>query len=73
MITPPDKAGKELTWVHITISNAKRNLLNSYQHVDDLFLQNYLNEVTYKLNQRYFGEKLFDRLLIACASFSWAA
>jgi len=65
-ITPPDKAGKELPWVHITISNAKRNLLNSYHHVDDIFLQNYLDEFTYKLNRRYFGEKLFERLLIAC-------
>jgi hypothetical protein len=25
----------------------------------------YLNEFVYKLNRRYFGEKLFDRLLIA--------
>jgi hypothetical protein len=25
----------------------------------------YLNEFVYKLNRRYFGEKLFDRLIIA--------
>jgi hypothetical protein len=29
------------------------------------YLQNYLNEFVYKLNRRYFGEKLFERLIIA--------
>lgn len=72
-ITPPKEASKEFPWVHITISNAKRNLLNSYHHVSDVFLQNYLDEFTYKLNRRYFGDKLFDRLLVACLSFNWAA
>ncbi|MFA5816928.1 MAG: IS1595 family transposase [Bacteroidales bacterium] len=49
-VVEPDQAGTELPWVHITISNAKRNLLNSYHHIDDTFLQNYLDEFTYKLN-----------------------
>ena len=68
---PPEKAGKELPWVHIAISNAKRNLLNNFHHIDDTYLQNYLDEFTYRLNRRYFGEKLFERLLIACISFCW--
>ncbi|MBT4399619.1 MAG: IS1595 family transposase [Bacteroidetes bacterium] len=67
----PKDAGKELPWVHIAISNAKRCMLSAYHHVDDKYLQNYLNEYTYKLNRRYFGDKLFERLLIACISFSW--
>jgi len=29
------------------------------------YLQLYLNEFICKLNRRYFGEKLFDRLVIA--------
>jgi len=29
------------------------------------YLQNYLNEFVYKLNRRYFGNRLFDRLIIA--------
>ena len=29
------------------------------------YLQLYLNEFIYKLNRRYFGDKLFDRLVIA--------
>lgn len=54
-----------LKWVHIAISNAKRNLLGNYHKIKGKYLQLYLNEFVYKLNRRYFGEKLFDRLVIA--------
>lgn len=54
-----------LRWVHIFISNAKRNLLGNYHKIKGKYLQAYLNEFVYKLNRRYFGEKLFDRLIIA--------
>ena len=61
-----DKLTKEtLRWVHITISNAKRNFLGNYHKIKGKYLQLYLNEFVYKLNRRYFGEKLFDRLVIA--------
>lgn len=61
-----DKLTKEtLRWVHITISNAKRNFLGNYHKIKGKYLQMYLNEFVYKLNRRYFGEKLFDRLIIA--------
>ena len=65
-----EKSTRELTtetlrWVHITISNAKRNLLGNYHKIKGKYLQLYLNEFVYKLNRRYFGEKLFDRLVIA--------
>lgn len=61
---------KTLKWVHITISNAKRNLLGNYHKIKGKYLQLYLNEFAYKLNRRYFGEKLFDRLVIASISYS---
>lgn len=61
-----EKLTKEtLRWVHITISNAKRNLLGNYHKIKGKYLQLYLNEFVYKLNRRYFGERLFDRLIIA--------
>ena len=65
-----EKSNKETTeetlkWVHITISNAKRNFLGNYHNIKGKYLQLYLNEFIYKLNRRYFGEKLFDRLIIA--------
>jgi transposase-like protein len=54
-----------LKWVHIFISNAKRNLLGNYHKIKRKNLQLYLNEFVYKLNRRYFGDKIFDRLVIA--------
>jgi len=60
--------GKALPWVHIAISNAKRMLLDIYHDIKPEYLQNYLNEFCYKFNRRYFGENLFDRLIIASVS-----
>lgn len=54
-----------LKWVHITISNAKRNFVGTYHKIKRKYLQLYLNEFVYKLNRRYFGEKIFNRLVIA--------
>jgi len=54
-----------LKWVHIAISNAKRTLLGNYHKIKRKYLQLYLNEFIYKLNRRYLGQKLFDRLVIA--------
>ena len=56
-----------LKWVHIAISNAKRNLLGVYHKIKGKYLQAYLDEFCYKLNRRYFGERLFDRLVLAVA------
>lgn len=65
-----EKSTKETTsttlkWVHIAIANAKRNFLGIYHKIKGKYLQNYLNEFVYKLNRRYFGEGLFDRLAVA--------
>ena len=54
-----------LKWIHITISNHKRNLLGNYHKTKGKYSQLYLNEFIYKLNRRYFKDKLFDRLVIA--------
>ena len=60
-----ESTAESLRWVHIFISNDKRNLLGNYHKVKGKYLQLYLNEFVYKLNRRYFGEKLFDRIVIA--------
>ena len=61
-----EKLTKEtLRRVHITISNAKRNLLGNHHKIKGKYLQLYLNEFVYKLNRRYFGDRLFERLVIA--------
>ncbi len=68
-VIPKDKIGEVLPWVHIAISNAKRQLINTFHDVKPEFLQNYLDEFCYKFNRRYFGEALFGRLLVACVSY----
>lgn len=66
-----EKTTKEtLKWVHIAISNAKRNFVGTYYKIKKKYLQLYLNEFVYKLNRRYFGEKIFDRLVIASITAS---
>jgi NAD-dependent dihydropyrimidine dehydrogenase PreA subunit len=70
-----EKSTKESTketlrWVHIFISNAKRNLLGNYHKIKGKYLQLYLNEFVYKLNRRYFGERLFDRVVVAAITGS---
>ncbi|KAF7277664.1 hypothetical protein GWI33_000956 [Rhynchophorus ferrugineus] len=71
-----EKSGKEVTnttlkWVHIAIANAKRTLLGIYHRINGEYLQAYLDEFCYKLNRRYFGERLFDRMLIAAIHGNW--
>ncbi|WP_309607898.1 IS1595 family transposase [Flavobacterium sp.] len=65
-----EKSTKETTkttlkWVHIAISNAKKTFLGVHHKMKGIYLQNYLDEFCYKLNRRYFGEYLFDRITIA--------
>jgi transposase-like protein/predicted RNA-binding Zn-ribbon protein involved in translation (DUF1610 family) len=68
-VIPKKLIGEKLPWVHVTISNAKRILLNTYHDIKPEYLQSYLNEFCYKFNRRYYGEALFERLLIASATY----
>jgi hypothetical protein len=70
-VIPSICAGKELPWVHTAIGNAKRNFLNNFHHIKDIYLQNYLDEFTYKLNRRFMSDSIFDRSLTACVEFNW--
>ena len=58
-----------LPWVHSAIGNAKKVLQGLHHSIGKDYLQSYLNEFCYKYNRRYFDDKLFDRLLIACIEF----
>jgi len=70
-IVPPKEASKALPWVHTMISNAKRNLPGIKHQTKDEHLQNYLDEFCYKINRRYFGTNLFDRLMVAAVEDTW--
>jgi hypothetical protein len=65
------KIDKVFPWVHTCISNAKRLLLGIHHGIKSIYMQNYLDEFCYKFNRRYFGDKLFDRLLIASVTTPW--
>ena len=43
-VIPKEKVGEVLPWVHIAISNAKRQILNTFHDVKPEFLQKYLDE-----------------------------
>lgn len=63
---PSKQAHVLLPWVHTAIGNAKKVLQGVHQHVKPKYLQNYLDEFCYKLNRRYFGDDIFERILVAC-------
>lgn len=67
--TPSNQAHIKLPWVHTAIGNAKKILQGIHQHVKPEYLQNYLDEFCYKLNRRYFGNDIFERVLIASVNF----
>lgn len=69
-VIPKNEINSTLPWVHTTISNAKRLLLDVHHRIDDDFLQNYLNEFCFKFNRRYF-DNIFDRLMVAAVSNRW--
>lgn len=56
-----------MPWVHIAISNAKRTLLGIYHMVTDIWFQNYLDEFTFKFNQRYNRKAAVYKLFRAVA------
>jgi len=58
-------------WVHIAISNAKKKILGLHHQVKNIYMQNYLSEFCYKFNRRYFGQNLFDRLIVASLENPW--
>jgi len=59
-----------LKWAHIEIGNAKRTFLGVYHKMSSDYLQNYLNEFTYKLNRRNFAD-LFERVIKAAVFPYW--
>ena len=69
-VIKPEDLPKMLPWVHIAIGNVKRLLLDMHHQLTKEYLQYYLNEFCYKFNRRYFGEAIFDRLIIVAISYN---
>jgi transposase-like protein len=60
------RGSRELPWVHVAISLAKRFLLGTYHGVSKKYLHRYLHEFCYRFNRRAAGNAIFNRLLHAC-------
>lgn len=71
VVADKKEVSKIFPWVHIAISNAKKKLLGLHHQINDSYMQNYLSEFCYKFNRRYFGEALFDRLIITAMEKPW--
>ena len=67
--TPGKDAPKRLPWVHVAIANAKTFFKDMYHGIKDEFLQYYLDEFCYKFNRMYFGDRMFDRIVLAATSY----
>jgi transposase-like protein len=71
VIKDKKEVSKVFPWVHTAISNAKKKFLGLHHQVKNEYMQNYLNEFCYKFNRRYFGQKLFERLIVAALEKPW--
>jgi hypothetical protein len=65
-LTASDKCFRKSEYRWFLSSNTQDHEYHKIYHmVSEIYLQDFLNEFTYKLNQRCFGEKLFNRFIIA--------
>ena len=55
-----------LPWVHIAIANLKKFLLGTFYGVSQHYVQEYLNELCYRFNRRFWEEQIPNRLLRLC-------
>ncbi len=66
-VVEPKDLSKVLPWVHIVISNAKRQLLDIHHDIQPEFLQSYLDEFCYKFNRRNLD--VFERVMFSCVGY----
>ena len=62
-VTPPDMASEWLPWVHIVISNFKTFIMGTHHGISGKYVQEYLDEYTYRLNRRFWESEIPNRLL----------
>jgi hypothetical protein len=68
-VVKPEDLPKILPRVHSCIGNVKRLLSDMYHRIKNEYLQYYLDEYCYTFNRRYFGEKLFDRIVFVTTHY----
>jgi len=68
MVVPPEEASQWLPLVHVVIGNLKKFLNGTFHGVSTKYLQEYLDEFSYRFNRRFWEPELPLRLLNACLS-----
>jgi transposase-like protein len=74
-VVPAEQASEWLPLVHVVIGNLKKFLNGTFHGVSLRYLQEYLNEFSYRFNRRFWEPELPLRLLNACLSHApvkWA-
>jgi transposase-like protein len=62
-VIPPHLAHICMPWVHYCSANLKKQLDGIFYYVDQKYLQNYLDEFTFKFNLRYQPAQVLPKLL----------
>jgi len=57
--------------LHTMIHQVKSWIRTTYSWVSEFNINRYLDEFCYKTNRRYFGDNLFDRLMVASVDNTW--
>jgi hypothetical protein len=65
-VTPAELVDEWLPWVPIVISNFKSYLLGTYHGISGRYVQEYLDEICYRLNRRFWENQIPNRLLNLC-------
>ena len=56
--------------IYFADANAKFLFGDMYHGIREEFLQYYQDEFCYKFNRMYFGDRMFDRIVLAATSYS---
>lgn len=64
----PAEMDRWLPWASTITANLKRFIVGTHHLEAPRHLQRFLDEFSYRFNQRWFKGQLFDRLLTACAT-----
>lgn len=67
-VVPAEEASEWLPLVHVVIGNLKKFLNGTFHGVSIRYLQEYLDEFSYRFNRRFWEPELPLRLLNACLS-----
>ncbi len=61
----------KLSWVKTMISNIRRNVNGMYHNIHNKYLQNYLHEFCFRMNNRNYGNEMFEYFSKVALKHRW--